>query len=351
VKEDEIEVKVEVILFYRGEPIIDSSLAEVLRLIKEKGSILAACRSLGLAYSRVWERIFKVEKILGVKLIEAKRGGRGGGGATLTPYANRLLEIYSSAVEKVRPCASLLGRVPIAEKPPPELVIMGSHDPLLEHLIGILRSKGLSDVEVHWTGSLGGLASILLREADVVGIHLFDPETSTYNKPFIKKFMLEREVMYVKGYERELVFALKPSLNINSLDEVIGRLSSGELIIANRIKGSGTRLFLENVLRMKGVDVSKIKGFETEYRTHFDVARAIAMGKADVGLTLRYVAELYRLSSIHVAWEKFDYVIPLDRRSKRSIQLFLETLRKINELAPHFPGYRVSEEVGKVEPL
>ncbi|RLE51694.1 MAG: hypothetical protein DRJ26_05495, partial [Candidatus Methanomethylicota archaeon] len=120
----EVRFGVEVFLLYRGEIILDSKLAEVLKLVDKRGSLLTACRSLGLSYSRIWERISKIENLLGLKLIEARRGGRGGGGTILTNNAKKLLKMYSDAVEKVRPCAELLSVVPVAEKPMPDLVIM-----------------------------------------------------------------------------------------------------------------------------------------------------------------------------------------------------------------------------------
>ena len=60
----------------------------------------------------------------------------------------------------------------IMRTPPPELAVIGGHNPPLEHLISILRSKGLRDIEVQWVGSLDGLVSIISGEADIVDIHL-----------------------------------------------------------------------------------------------------------------------------------------------------------------------------------
>lgn len=346
--EKDIDIKVEVFLVYKGKPILDYKLAEILRLIGERGSILAACRSLGLPYSRVWERICSVERVLGIKLIEAKRGGRGGGGATLTSYARKLLELYSRAVERIKPCASLLKQTPTYEKPPPELAVIGSHDPLLEHLIGILRSKGLRDIEVQWVGSLGGLASIILGEADIAGIHLYDPDTEVYNKPYITKLPLEGEVVLVKGYERELVFALRPTLNINSVNEVIDMLASGKLTLANRIRHSGTRIYLNHLFKKYNVNTRNIKGYETEYRTHFDVASAVALGKADVCLTLKHIAKIYSLKTVHVIWEHYDFIIPRSKMKKHSVKLFLETLKNLRSIVRKPLGYKITEDTGEI---
>lgn len=344
----DIEARVEVYLLYKGEVILDHKLAEVLKLIEKKGSILAACRSLGIPYSRIWERIVKAERVLGIKLVEAKRGGKGGGGTVLTPEAKNVLKIYYEALSKVRPCASLLGRTPTIEKPSPELAVIGSHDPVLEHIIGILRSRGLKDIEVQWVGSLGGLASIILGEADIAGVHLFDYNTKTYNIPFIEKFLLKNEVALVKGYERELVFAMKPTLDLNDIHEIVNGLASGRLTLANRIKGAGTRVYLDYILKSYGIDSRNVKGYETEYRTHFDVASAVAMGKADICLTLRHIAHLYSLKTIHVTWEPYDFIVPLSKLNKHSVKLFFNTLKEAKSIIEKFIGYKVSKNIGEV---
>lgn len=347
--ERDFQIGVEVFLTYRGKVILDSRLAPVLRLVDEKGSLLTACRSLGLSYSRVWERIFKIESLLGLKLIEARRGGKGGGGAKLTIHAKRFLQTYSDAIEKVRPCAELLSVVPVVERPSPDLVLMGSHDPLLEHLIGIARSKGLGDIKVYWTGSLGGLASIVLGEADIAGVHLYDSKERIYNIPYIERFMLKNEVVLISGYRRELVFVLRPGLELDSLNEVFDGLANGELVVANRNKGAGTRVFLENLLSERDINPLSVKGFETEFRTHFDVIRMVATGKADVCLSLKYIAQIYKLKTLHVTWEDFDYVIPLGKFDKSEVKFFISLLKSSKDLILKYQGYLPTENTGEVK--
>lgn len=65
-------------------------LAEIERL----GSINAAARELRMSYRYALERITVVEKRLSRSLVERTRGGKGGGGAKLTPFGYELLEDY-----------------------------------------------------------------------------------------------------------------------------------------------------------------------------------------------------------------------------------------------------------------
>ncbi|RLG88072.1 MAG: MolR family transcriptional regulator [Thermoprotei archaeon] len=344
---DELTLNIEITIMLRNKVVADKLLIEALRLAEERGSLLAACRALGISYSRIWERVARAERILGMKLVETRRGGRGGGGIKLTPIAKKLIETYGRGLEVLRPCIEIMGRAPSIEKPIPELSIIGSHDPLLEKLIGIVRSCGVKDIEVHWVGSLGGLASLILGEADIAGIHLLDPSTNTYNAEYLKRFMLISKAILVKGYLREMGFALRPKLELNKMDEIIEMMRKGLLRIANRNPGSGTRVLLENILRRYGIDFSKVKGFETEYKTHFETISAVATGNADLCLAPYYLAKLYNLNFIHITWEHYDFVIMRSRLKKRAVQLFIETLKSEKEMINSLPGYKALNNTGE----
>ena len=344
---DELMLSVDIVILLKNKVIADKLLIEALRLAGERGSLLAACRALGISYSRIWERIAKAERILGTKLVEAKRGGKGGGGIKLTPIAKKLIEIYREGLEILRPCMEIMGKIPSIERPIPELTIMGSHDPLLEKLIGIIRSYGVKDIEVHWVGSLGGLASLILEEADIASIHLLDSNTNTYNIEYLKRFMLINKAILVRGYLREIGFALRPKLGLSKIDEVIEMMRKGLLRFANRNPGSGTRILFENILRKYGIDFSRVRGFETEYRTHFETISAVATGNADLCLAPYYLAKLYNLNFIHVTWEHYDFVIMRSRLKKRAVQLFIETLKSEKEMINSLPGYKALNNTGE----
>jgi len=345
--------RVEVTLEYGGAKVLDSTIAELLRLIDSHGSILAASKSLGISYSRAWEWISRAELVLGVKLIEKRRGGSSGGGAKLTDDGKALLNYYDSLVRglRVRP-----GTTRSAEHTYPELVIAGSHDPLLEVLAGLLRRDHGVNVEVSWIGSCGGLASLMLGEADIAGTHLYDPTSDTYNVPYLKNYWLEDRVVVVRGYQREVVFALHAALSLSDVDEVIKALTRGELRLVNRNVGSGTRALLDHLISRycgeRGLNfrevVRGVKGYEYEVNTHLEVVKSIAEGRADVGLTLRYAANLYNLRVLHVRWEWYDFIILKNRLSKAGVATFLNKLRseQFREIARNFIGYRIPPDMG-----
>src|SRR3990167_5564785 len=64
----------------------------LLESIDRLGSLNAAAKELGMSYRAAWGKIKATEKALGIKLLEVTTGGKGGGGATLTPHLTSPME-------------------------------------------------------------------------------------------------------------------------------------------------------------------------------------------------------------------------------------------------------------------
>ena len=63
------------------EPDFGKGVAQLLSLTREKGSLSAAYKSMGMAASKAWKILNRAEADLGVKLVERKSGGKQGGGS------------------------------------------------------------------------------------------------------------------------------------------------------------------------------------------------------------------------------------------------------------------------------
>ena len=83
-----------------GEPVLGKGGAEILKAIEESGSIMGAAQMLGMSYRFVWNYLQKIETRIG-KVVERERGGKDGGGTTLTPLGKTLLERYLSIEEQL----------------------------------------------------------------------------------------------------------------------------------------------------------------------------------------------------------------------------------------------------------
>jgi putative molybdopterin biosynthesis protein len=239
---------------------------------------------------------------------------------------------------------------------PANLLIIGSHCVGIDVLLELMRKKHPWIVKVINAGSSGGLVAVRRKEADIAGTHLLDEETGEYNVPFIGKFGL-RDVFLVKGYVREqgLIVRRGNPKNIKKVEDVLRE----NVTIINRNPGSGTRvlldMYLKDVAEQRNVSfddiVNEVDGYSIEARSHTAVATAVLMGKADVGLGIRTVAERYGLDFIPLRGEEYDFVVRKDSTHINAIEEFLKTLKSVEfmkELERRLPGMRVTDKTGSV---
>lgn len=91
---------------YIGDAIkIGPGRVELLRQVNATRSIAAAARSLGLPYKRAWLLIDSLNRGFGRPVVETAAGGKGGGGASLTPLGQRIIEHYDALEARLNTCA------------------------------------------------------------------------------------------------------------------------------------------------------------------------------------------------------------------------------------------------------
>lgn len=73
--------------------------ADLLAGIRETGSIAAAGRSMRMSYKRAWQLVEELNSLFREPLVEATKGGSGGGGARLTRTGETVLARYRSLRE------------------------------------------------------------------------------------------------------------------------------------------------------------------------------------------------------------------------------------------------------------
>ncbi|MQA37074.1 winged helix-turn-helix domain-containing protein [Rugamonas aquatica] len=87
---------------YIGDHIsIGPGKVDLLRRIGETRSIAAAARSLEIPYKRAWLLLDALNQALGRPVVETSSGGKGGGGATLTPLGRQLVICYGALEERL----------------------------------------------------------------------------------------------------------------------------------------------------------------------------------------------------------------------------------------------------------
>jgi molybdate transport system regulatory protein len=76
------------------EIIMGPGKAQVLRGIRDTGSISATGRLIGMSYKRTWDLVNRMNQDYKTPLIQTSTGGQHGGGATLTPTGEKVLDLY-----------------------------------------------------------------------------------------------------------------------------------------------------------------------------------------------------------------------------------------------------------------
>lgn len=225
----------------------------------------------------------------------------------------RQLRIHPEALKRYVQVSSNQGQVTAGENQQTAaskqqaVRFMGSHDPVIELLVEFLQHTA-SPVPFYptFTGSMEGLISLYKRQADVVGVHLWDDKTEEYNLPFVRYVLAGEQVTVVNLVQRVQGWIVQTGnpLNLNQWEDV-GRKG---LRFVNRQTGSGTRLRLDAFLRKAGISPGTIEGYDVQEETHFGVACRVANGEADAGIGVQSAANRLGLGFIPLFTERYDLV-------------------------------------------
>lgn len=222
------------------------------------------------------------------------------------------------------------------------LLMMGSHDPMIDLLGQFLseRLPGSRLVSGH-VGSMGGLVALRRGETHLAGTHLLDPDSGTFNWPYVRKYLPDTPVQLVTFAHREqgLIVARGNPLNITSIDDL------PRLRYVNRQRGAGTRVLLDYELQKRGITPESIAGYDHEEYTHLGVAAAVASGIADCGLGVRSGAIALELDFVPVSWERYDIVVPEIHRQHPAVMALLDALNSaaFHQALRAQPGYDMRE--------
>jgi putative molybdopterin biosynthesis protein len=259
-----------------------------------------------------------------VNLVEGPEGptaypmGKGSGSVTTFARADGFVSIprdreFLEAGERVEVVS--LGR----GVEPASLVAIGSHCSGLEWLLGEVQRSGFP-VKSIWVGSQGGLLAAARGECDLAGIHLLDPASGEYNRPF-----LPPGVRLLAGYGRMQGIAYRSGdrrfEGLQPEEAIRNAIEDPGCLMVNRNRGSGTRVLIDELLRGR-----RPPGHAVEPRSHNAVAAAIAQGRADWGLAIDTVVASYELKFIPVRAERYDFAIPESRWDRPAVSAFRETL-------------------------
>ncbi|HEY3392016.1 MAG TPA: molybdopterin biosynthesis protein [Lacipirellulaceae bacterium] len=270
-----------------------------------------------------------------VNLVQSESGlvaypmGKGSGSVTTFSRADGFITIgrHTEIVEAGQPVdVRTIGRgLRIAD-----LVVIGSHCIGLDYLLSELQQRGIMSKLIN-VGSSAGLEAVRRGECDLAGIHLLDPKTGEYNRPFltggmtlIEGYGRRQGIVYRRGDER---------LEGRSIEEIAAIVRgpsdpasriphpASPLLMINRNQGSGTRILIDQLLAG-----ARPPGYAVQPTNHNAVAAAVAQGRADWGMAIESVARANDLGFVPYQDERYDFVIPEARAERPAVRTFLALL-------------------------
>jgi putative molybdopterin biosynthesis protein len=190
------------------------------------------------------------------------------------------------------------------------LVIIGSHDPMLDVISDMLHNKTSKySVSSSHVGSMGGIMALMRDEAHLAGIHLLDMGDGSYNTSYVKKYLKNKEIALIHMAGRKQGFMVKPGNP--KIIKGFNDLLREDIKFINRQKGSGTRLLLDYYLKNELLDPDAINGYNREEFTHLTTAAAVAEGSADIALGIFSAAVSMNLDFIDICTEQYDLAVPV----------------------------------------
>jgi putative molybdopterin biosynthesis protein len=191
------------------------------------------------------------------------------------------------------------------------LHFIGSHDPIIELLADFWKhSLAPANFSFEFKGSMDGLLALYKKEAQICGIHLWDDKTGAYNIPFVHYVLSGEQVVVINLVQRVQGLIVQPGnpLKLQTWEDLL----KNDVRFINRQRGSGTRLRIDSYLRSAGISPARLRGYEQEEKTHFDLAFCVANGQADVGIGVHSAAHRMGLDFVPLFKERYDLVVLQD---------------------------------------
>jgi putative molybdopterin biosynthesis protein len=158
-------------------------------------------------------------------------------------------------------------------------------------------------------------------ECDIAPVHLVDPASGVYNE-----HLLTPGLALVPGWQRMQGYVFRPGdtrfAGRSAEAALQAALADPATLMVNRNAGSGTRVLIDSLLRG-----ATPPGYANQPRSHNAVAAAIAQHRADWGIAIAPVANLYGLGFLPIAPEHYDFLVVEARRQRPAVQAFIEVLR------------------------
>jgi putative molybdopterin biosynthesis protein len=206
---------------------------------------------------------------------------------------------------------------------------------------------GLHPLRSH-QGSYNGLYSLYQQKVHAATAHLWDGDSDSYNVSYVRRMLpgIPAVIIHLACRMQGFFVASGNPKSICTWTD----LARKDITLINREKGSGTRILLDENLRILGIPGSSVNGYDIEGASHLAVASAVARGKADAGLgNEKSALQVKGVDFIPLQKERYEMIIRREDFRKKGYSEMLSIIRsdEFKTELEGIGGYDLSE-TGKI---
>ena len=225
-------------------------------------------------------------------------------------------------------------------------VICGQ-DIILDVLSNYMRSYGIPAMRA-FIGSYDGLTLLYKNKVNVASSHLWDSATDEYNIPYIKRLLPGTSAIVIHlTYRMQGLYVRKGNPKKIKNWEDFGR---DDITMINREYGAGSRVLLDENLKLLDIAGSSIKGYATEGQTHLAVASSVSGGEADVAVGIEKIArQVDKIDFIPLKKERYDLVVKKEHINSHEVSAMMNIINSaaFKQEFANIGGYDTSG-IGKI---
>ncbi len=228
-------------------------------------------------------------------------------------------------------------------------IVICGQDILLDALCAMFNEQKIKNYRAYRSpmGSYNGLYEMYQHENHIATCHLWDSETDTYNLPYVVRMLPGEQLAVfhlIKRWQGLYVKKGNPK-NITTFED----LAREDVVMVNREKGSGIRVFIDEMCKRHKIPVSRLKGYDNIAETHLIAASMVGRGSGDVSIGNEKTSrQVDGIDFIPLKEESYDLVMRQSDLEREPYQKIVEIIQseRFREEAESIDGYNVTR-IGK----
>lgn len=205
--------------------------------------------------------------------------------------------------------------------------IISGQDVLLDILSRYLSAHPLGVRALRsYEGSYNALYALYQEQIQIATAHMWDGKTGRYNTPYVERMLPGLPAVIVRLASRMQGFYVQKGnpKNIKGWED----LRRTGLTLVNREKGSGTRILLDEHLKLLGISPKNILGYTRECQTHLAVASTVARGGADIGMgNEKANLQVQGIDFIPLQKEQYDMIFRKEDMDRPPFQAIMDIIQ------------------------